>query len=135
MDLSTILKTRTERGTCLEMSSYEMWFKAIHIGEAIDIDATPEQVWPYIAQRVREKQGWYSFSWLERLFSFHIFNTYSIVPEWQDVKPGDFLFYHQCGIGSEVKSVKINEYITTKSDTREPPEYPGAYPFSLPIGF
>lgn len=107
---------------------------AIHIGEAIDIDATPEQVWPYLAQMGTRKAGWYSFSWLERLLSFHIYNTYSIVPEWQDVKPGDYLFYHQCGIGSEVMSVKVNEYITSLSDTRRPTTYPGAYPFTLPIG-
>ncbi len=107
---------------------------SIHIGEAIDIDATPEQVWPYIAQMGQRKAGWYSFSFLERLFSFHIYNTFSIVPEWQDIKPGDYLFYHQCGIGSEVKSVKINEYITSKSDTRDPSAYPGAIPFTLPIG-
>ena len=106
----------------------------IHIGEAIDIDATPEQVWPYLAQMGTRKAGWYSFSWLERFFTFHIYNTFSIVPEWQDIKPGDYLLYHQCGIGSEVKSVKINEHIATISDTRKPSEYPGAIPFTLPIG-
>ena len=37
--------------------------------------------------------------WLERLFGFGIQNTYRINPEWQNLKAGDFVKFHQNGIG------------------------------------
>lgn len=100
---------------------------------ALTINAPREKVWPYLAQLGQRRAGFYSFGILERLFTFHIYNTYNIVDEWQNKYPGEFMFYHQDGIGSEIKEVKPGEYFTSVSDSRKPPEFQGAISFVPPF--
>jgi hypothetical protein len=100
---------------------------------AITVNAPREKVWPYLAQIGLRRAGFYSFGWLERLFGFHIYNTYTIVDEWQNIKPGDYIFYHQCGIGSEVMEVIPGKYFTSLSDSRNPSGYQGAIAFVPPF--
>ncbi|NLD48777.1 MAG: hypothetical protein GX660_16560 [Clostridiaceae bacterium] len=102
---------------------------------AITINAPKEKVWPYLAQIGQRRAGFYSFGWLERLMGFHIYNTLTIVDEWQNMYVGEYIFYHQCGIGSEVKEVKVGEYFTTLSDSRNPSKFQGAIAFVPPFGF
>ncbi|MGV8083119.1 MAG: hypothetical protein AB2L09_05740 [Coriobacteriia bacterium] len=99
----------------------------------ITINAPKEKVWPYIAQLGQRRAGFYSFDWLERLTTFHIYNTYTIVDEWQNMYPGEYLFYHQNGIGSEIIDVKQNHYFTSLSDTRRPSKCQGAIAFKPPF--
>jgi hypothetical protein len=106
----------------------------LRLEAAITIDAPKEQVWPFIAQIGQRRAGFYSFDWLERLFTFHIYNTYTPVEEWQDMCEGEFIFYHQAGIGSEIKEVKPGEYFTSLSDTRRPPQDPDSVAFRPPFG-
>jgi len=87
----------------------------------IIIDAPAENVWKYAAQQGQTKAGFYSFVLLERLFTFKITNTYNLVPEWTKIKPGEWVYYHQMGIGSQIMEVKEGEYFTMLSDTRRPP--------------
>lgn len=94
---------------------------------AIIIDAPPEKVWPYIAQMGQKRAGFYSLEWLERLCGFDIHNTYVIVKEWQDLKPGQWMYYHQNGIGSEVMEVKKGKYFTMLSDSRKQPNQGTAF--------
>jgi hypothetical protein len=35
----------------------------------------------------------YSYKWIENLFGLHVHNADRIVPEWQDLKVGDFMRY------------------------------------------
>lgn len=100
---------------------------------AINIDAPREHVWKWIAQLGQRKAGFYSLSWLERLLGFHIYNEYRIVEEYAHKEPGEFMFYHQSGIGTEVVEVKENEYFTTVSDSRRPSTVPGAFGFKPPF--
>lgn len=100
---------------------------------AITINAPREKVWPYLAQLGQRRAGFYSFGLLERIFTFHIYNTYNIVDEWQNKYPGEFMFYHQDGIGSEIQKVKENEYFTSISDSRKPSKYQGAIAFVPPF--
>ena len=100
---------------------------------AVTVNAPREEVWPYLAQIGLKQAGFYSFEWLERLCGFDIHNTYTIVEEWQNREKGDYVFYHQCGIGSEVKDVKQGEYFTSLSDSRNPSAYPGAIAFVPPF--
>ena len=106
----------------------------LRLEAAITIDAPKEQVWPFIAQIGQRRAGFYSFGWLERLFTFHIYNTYTPVEEWQDMREGEFIFYHQAGIGSEVQEVKPGEYFTSLSDTQRPPQATDAIAFKAPFG-
>lgn len=100
---------------------------------AITIHVSKEKVWPYLAQLGQRRAGFYSFSRLERLTGFHIYNTYTIVDEWQHMFEGEYIFYHQNGIGSEVKELQVGEYFTTLSDTRRPSKYQGAIAFKPPF--
>jgi len=100
---------------------------------AITVDAPKEKVWPYLAQIGQRRAGFYSFGWLERLLSFHIYNTLTIVDEWQNMYIGEYIFYHQCGIGSEVKDVNAGKYFTSLSDSRSPSKFQGAMAFIPPF--
>jgi hypothetical protein len=101
---------------------------------AVTVNAPPEKVWPYLAQLGQRRAGFYSFGWLERLFGFHIYNTYKVIDEWQNMFPGEYIFYHQAGIGSEVKEVKKNAYFSSLSDSRRPSPVQGAIAFVPPFG-
>ena len=93
----------------------------------ITLDCTADEVWPYLKQSGQDKAGWYSFDWLERLFTFDIHNHYTIHSEWQDLKVGDFQWFHQAplSIGEWVTEVSDEEhYWATHSDSRVDVEGP-----------
>lgn len=100
---------------------------------AMTMNAPREKVWPYFAQLGQRRAGFYSFGFLERLFGFHIYNTFEIVDEWQKKYPGEFMFYHQNGIGTEVIDVKEGEYFTSLSDSRSPAKFQGAIGWKPPF--
>lgn len=106
----------------------------MRLQEEIEIDAPIDVVWGVIAQLGQRKGGFYALSWLERLCTFHIFNTNDRVDEWQKVEPGDFLFYHQSGIGSQIVDVEPGRYFTSLSDTRRPPTAQGGMALLPPFG-
>jgi len=56
---------------------------------AITIRATPEQVWPWIAQLGQGQGGFYSYDFLENLVGCGIHSADRIVPEWQQLEVGD----------------------------------------------
>lgn len=93
----------------------------ITAGKKYHYDCAPSDMYPYVAQMNLTKAGFYSFAFLERFFSFHIRNDYTIRPEWQRMERGDWMYYHQNGAGTGVVDFKENEYITTYSDTRYKP--------------
>jgi hypothetical protein len=93
-------------------------------GKSYDFDCAPSDIFPYFRQFNLIKAGYYSFDWLERFFGFHIVNDYTIRPEWQEIKEGDWIYYHQNGAGTGIVEFKDNEYITTYSDTRYKPTQP-----------
>ena len=56
---------------------------------AITVRASPDQVWPWIAQLGQGRGGFYSYDFLENLVGCDIHSADRIVPEWQDVGVGD----------------------------------------------
>lgn len=106
----------------------------LRLQEEIEIDAPPAVVWEVLAQLGTRRGGFYALAWLERLCTFHIYNTYEVVDDWQQVKAGDFLFYHQAGIGSQIEDVQPGEYFTSLSDTRRPPSAQGGMALLPPFG-
>jgi len=60
-----------------------------HDTRAIDIDAPPERVWPWIVQMGQDRAGFYSHTWLENLFLAGMRNADRIHPEWQQLEVGD----------------------------------------------
>jgi len=61
---------------------------------AITIEAPPEEVWPWVAQLGQGRGGFYSYDWLENLFGCDVHSAESVVPEWQDPRPGDEFRLH-----------------------------------------
>ncbi len=61
---------------------------------AISIDATPEQVWPWIAQIGQGRGGFYAYEKLENLAGCQIENTASILDEHQNIRAGDPIRLH-----------------------------------------
>jgi hypothetical protein len=56
---------------------------------AITIRAPASQVWPWIVQLGQGRGGFYSYDFLENLIGCGIHSADRIVPQWQDLKPGD----------------------------------------------
>lgn len=56
---------------------------------ALTIDASAEQVWPWIVQIGENRGGFYSYDWLERAVGADIHNADVIHPEWQDLHVGE----------------------------------------------
>ncbi|NNE96715.1 MAG: hypothetical protein HKN24_11880 [Acidimicrobiales bacterium] len=61
---------------------------------AITIAASPEQVWPWIAQLGQGRGGFYTFERLENLLGCQITNADEILPEHQNPAVGDELRLH-----------------------------------------
>lgn len=53
---------------------------------AVDIDAPPDKVWPWLAQMGTNRGGWYSW---DRLDNWGRTSTDRLHPEWQSVEVGD----------------------------------------------
>ena len=56
---------------------------------AIAIRASPDRVWPWIAQLGQGRGGFHSYDWLENLVGCNIHSSNRILPEWQDITVGD----------------------------------------------
>jgi hypothetical protein len=56
---------------------------------AVTIEATPDRVWPWVAQLGQGRGGFYSYDRLENLVGCEIESADRIHPEWQDVSIGD----------------------------------------------
>ena len=61
---------------------------------AIAIHATPEQIWPWIAQIGQGRGGFYSYQKLENLVGSEIENTSRILGEHQHIRAGDPIKLH-----------------------------------------
>lgn len=89
-------QTRTEKAMVFPGDDWiKPGEKHLRYDSGITIDAPAERVWAQVKQSGQTQAGWYSFDWLERLFTFDIHNHYDIHPEWQNLKPGDFQWFHQ----------------------------------------
>ncbi len=61
------------------------------IDHGVTIRAPADSVWPWLAQLGQDRGGFYSYSWLERLFGDPVHNANRVVPEWQSIKVGDLV--------------------------------------------
>jgi hypothetical protein len=62
--------------------------------QAISIQASPHQVWPWLVQTGQGKGGFYSYELLENMVGCNIHNADRIFAEYQDIKLGDKLVMH-----------------------------------------
>ncbi|WP_433627656.1 hypothetical protein [Halomicrococcus sp. NG-SE-24] len=59
------------------------------VTHAVEIDAPPGEVWPWLVQMGQGRGGFYSYDWLENAIGADIHNVERIVPEYQDLEEGD----------------------------------------------
>lgn len=60
---------------------------------AVEVEAPPEAVWPWVAQIGADRAGFYSYQWLENLVGCDVHNAEAIHPEWAH-RVGDELVLH-----------------------------------------
>lgn len=58
---------------------------------AVTIDATPEQIWPWLVQIGPGRGGAYTYDWVENLFGLDMHSADTIRPELQSLAVGDVL--------------------------------------------
>ncbi len=58
---------------------------------AITIQASPEEIYPWLAQMGQGKGGLYSIEFLENLVGLEMKNADTIHPEWQNINVGDLV--------------------------------------------
>lgn len=61
---------------------------------AVDIDAAPHEVWPWLAQIGSGRGGMYSYDALENVVGCEMSSADDVVPEWQDIEVGDVVHLH-----------------------------------------
>lgn len=80
----------TDEEIAMTLPGDELVFEpASFVNRAITIQASPEQIYPWLVQIGAKKGGWYSYSWLEGAIQCSITNADRIHPEWQDLNVGD----------------------------------------------
>lgn len=79
---------------------------ALQTTRAITIGTRPENVWPWLVQMGGGKRaGAYTYDWIERMLGIDIKNTDRILPEFQQLEPGEFLALQDTK-GIEVRAVE-----------------------------
>jgi len=74
----------TEADRAKVLPGYELVPKPAHSSVmAIDINAAPDKVWPWINQMGQDRGGLYSHEWLENIFGTNMKNSNIIKAEWQ----------------------------------------------------
>jgi hypothetical protein len=65
---------------------------AAQVTRALTIDATPEQVWPWLVQMGADRGGFYSYDWLENLIGLDIHSAEVVEDAWQELQVGDVVY-------------------------------------------
>lgn len=65
---------------------------SIQTTRAISIDAEPRFIWPWLLQMgPKPRAGVYTYDWIERLLGMDIESSDRILPEFQQLQPGDYI--------------------------------------------
>ncbi len=72
---------------------------ASQVTRAVTIDASREEVWPWIVQMGADRGGFYTYDLLENLFGLGIHSADEIVDRWQDLQVGDVVHADRAGTG------------------------------------
>jgi hypothetical protein len=92
-----------------------------HIGwtRAITIEATPEEIWPWLVQWGQGRGGWYSYDWLENLFGFDIHTADRILPEYQDLAIGDPICMSRTLCPNHVTVLEPNRWLSWQAEDED----------------
>jgi hypothetical protein len=76
----------------------------------VEIDADPDNVWPWVAQIGADRGGFYSLQWLENLAGCAVRNAEAVHEEWAH-EVGDQLVLHPEGPGMAVVEVEPGRHL------------------------
>ena len=88
----------------------------IHWTNATTINATPDQVWPWVAQLGDTRAGFYSYTFIENRvgaitgasgYAVKYKNADRVVPEWQNPAPGDSIIQDTL----KIREVRPGQYL------------------------
>lgn len=72
---------------------------------AIDIDAAPEHVWPWLAQMgPAPRGGAYTYDWIENLLGLDFHSVDHVLPEYQNPQPGE-----EIDLGADIMRIALVE--------------------------
>jgi hypothetical protein len=87
---------------------------------AVDIQASPAAVWPWLVQLGQGRGGFYSYEFIENSMGLDIHNANCILPEFQSLKVGDVIPLAPDGFGVPVAILEAQHTLVLHGDTREP---------------
>jgi hypothetical protein len=93
------------------------------ITHGITIDATPDEVWPWLVQVGWHRAGWYTARWVDQLlFPANAASADRILPELQHCDVGDFIpdGPPEAECGFRVDQVEPNHHLVLRSTTHLP---------------
>jgi len=102
----------------------------ITTNHAITIGAPPSAVWPWLVQMGWHRGGWYTYRWIDRLlFPANAPSAESILPELQDLRPGDHIpdGAPETGCYFVVEELEPHELLVLRSRTHLPPWPPSRW--------
>lgn len=75
---------------------------------AIEIEATPEEIFPLLVQMGQGRGGVYTYDWIERMLGIEMHNAARVVPELQHLSEGEFLPLGNEGNGFIVEHLELD---------------------------
>jgi hypothetical protein len=83
---------------------------------AIEIQAPPSAVWPWLVQMGPGRAGAYTYDWIENLFGLDMHSADRIVPEWQQLQEGDVLRSREDRPGMRVEILAPERVLSNRSE-------------------
>jgi hypothetical protein len=106
--------TRAEAGRVHEGDEYvpEPRWQWTH---AVDIEAPPEAVWPWLVQIGQDRAGFYSYQFLENLAGTAVQNAARVHAQWQALRVGDDLRLHPGTAPLKIAAVEPGRFLIARA--------------------
>jgi hypothetical protein len=82
---------------------------------AVTVDAAPGAIWPWLVQMGPHRGGAYTYDWVENLMGLDMHSADRIIPELQDLKPGDTFALGEKGAVLEVAELDPERALVFRS--------------------
>lgn len=83
---------------------------------AITIAAPPSAIWPWLVQLGPGRGGAYTYDWIENLLRLDMHSANEILPEFQDLKPGDTVPLGPGGVPIRVEILDTERAMVLRSE-------------------